>query len=78
MLQEQCYTYKQMHKLLSTVGAPTSPEDVGISLEQMRADIPIVRHIRNRFTMLDIGLYALKLEDWISGVFDAGGVWYKG
>ncbi len=78
MLQEQCYTYKQMHKLLSTVGAPTSPEDVGISLEQMRADIPIVRHIRNRFTMLDIGLYALKLEDWISGVFDVGGVWYKG
>lgn len=75
MLQEQCYTHQQMLEFLSTVGAPTSPESVGISLEQMRSDVALVRHIRNRFTMLDIGLYANKLNDWISGVFGTGGIW---
>ena len=75
MLQEQCYTYQQMIDILSTVGAPTSPEQVGISLEQMRSDVTLVRHIRNRFTMLDIGLYANKLNDWVNGVFGDNGVW---
>jgi glycerol-1-phosphate dehydrogenase [NAD(P)+] len=75
MLQEHCYTHEQMYQLLSTVGAPTSPEQVGISLEQMRSDVAIVRHIRNRFTMFDIGLYAGKLQDWTAGVFGEGGIW---
>lgn len=75
MLQEHCFTHEQMYQLLSTVGAPTSPEQVGISLEQMRSDVAIVRHIRNRFTMFDIGLYAGKLQDWTAGVFGEGGIW---
>ena len=78
MLQEQCYTYQQMYEFISTVGAPTSPEQVGISLEQMRSDVTLVRHIRNRFTMLDIGLYANKLGDWVNGIFGQGGIWEIG
>jgi hypothetical protein len=41
----------------------------------MRSDVAIVRHIRNRFTMFDIGLYAGKLQDWTAGVFGEGGIW---
>ena len=74
-LQEQCYTYDQMHRMLSIVGAPTKPEDVGITKEQMRADVPYVRHIRRRYNMMDLGLRAQTLDGWVDGVFGEGGVW---
>lgn len=74
-LQEQFYTFDQMHKMLSIVGAPTCPEDVGITKQQMRADVPYVRHIRRRYNMMDLGLRAGVLDTWIDGVFGQGGVW---
>ena len=74
-LKEQCYTFEQMHRMLSIVGAPTKPEDVGITKERMRADVPYVRHIRRRYNMMDLGLRAQLLDRWVDGVFGAGGVW---
>ena len=61
--------------MLSIVGAPTKPEDVGITKEQMLADVPYVRHIRRRYNMMDLGLRAQTLDGWVDGVFGAGGVW---
>lgn len=74
-LQEQCYTYDEMYRMLSVVGAPIKPEDVGITKEQMRADVPYVRHIRRRYNMMDLGLRARTLDTWIEGVFGEGGIW---
>jgi glycerol-1-phosphate dehydrogenase [NAD(P)+] len=74
-LQEQCYTYAEMYRMLSIVGAPTKPEDVGITKEQMRADVPYVRHIRRRYNMMDLGLRARTLDKWVEGVFGQGGIW---
>ncbi len=74
-LQAQCYTFEQMYRMLSIVGAPTKPEDVGISKPQMLADVPFVRHIRRRYNMMDLGLRAGTLDTWVNGVFGKGGVW---
>ena len=74
-LQAQCYTFEQMYRMLSIVGAPTKPEDVGISKQQMLADVPFVRHIRRRYNMMDLGLRAGTLDTWVNGVFGKGGVW---
>lgn len=74
-LQEQCYTFDQMHRMLSIVGAPTRPEDVGISKQRMLSDVPYVRHIRRRYNMMDLGLRAGLLDGWVDGVFGRGGVW---
>ena len=74
-LQEQCYTYDEMYRCLSIVGAPTKPEDVGISKQQMLSDVPFVRHIRRRYNMMDLGLRAGLLDTWVGGVFGKGGVW---
>ena len=74
-LQEQCYTYDEMYRCLSIVGAPTQPEDVGITKAQMLADVPFVRHIRRRYNLLDLGLRAGTLDTWVNGVFGKGGVW---
>ena len=74
-LQAQCYTFEEMYRMLSIVGAPTKPEDVGISKQQMLADVPFVRHIRRRYNMMDLGLRAGTLDTWVNGVFGKGGVW---
>lgn len=74
-LQDQCYTFAEMHRMLTIVGAPTKPEDVGISKQQMLADVPYVRHIRRRYNMMDLGLRAGLLDTWVDGVFGRGGVW---
>ena len=74
-LQEQCYTYDEMYRCLSIVGAPVKPEDVGISKAQMLADVPFVRHIRRRYNLMDLGLRAGTLDAWVDGVFGQNGVW---
>lgn len=74
-LQEQCYTFDEMYRYLSIVGAPTAPEHVGISRATMRADVPFVRHIRRRYNLLDLGLRACTLDGWVDGIFGKGGVW---
>ena len=74
-LQAQCYTFDQMYRSLSIVGAPVKPEDVGISKAQMKSDVPFVRHIRRRYNMMDLGLRAGLLDKWVDGVFGEGGVW---
>ena len=74
-LQAQCYTYDEMYRYLSIVGAPTKPEDVGITRAQMLADVPFVRHIRRRYNLLDLGLRAGELNKWVDGIFGRGGIW---
>ena len=74
-LQAQCLTYDEMYRCLSIVGAPTKPEDVGITREQMLADVPFVRHIRRRYSLLDLGLRAGTLNKWVDGIFGKGGIW---
>ena len=74
-LQAQCLTYDEMYRSLSIVGAPIQPEDVGITKAQMLADVPFVRHIRRRYSLLDLGLRAGTLDTWVNGVFGKGGVW---
>lgn len=74
-LQQQCYTFDEMYRYLSIVGAPVKPEDVGISKQQMKADVPFVRHLRRRYNMMDLGLRAGLLDTWVDGVFGQGGVW---
>ena len=74
-LQAQCLTYDEMYRSLSIVGAPIQPEDVGITKAQMLADVPFVRHIRRRYSLLDLGLRAGTLNQWVDGIFGRGGIW---
>jgi glycerol-1-phosphate dehydrogenase [NAD(P)+] len=74
-LQAQCLTYDEMYRCLSIVGAPIQPEDVGITKAQMLADVPFVRHIRRRYSLLDLGLRAGTLNQWVDGIFGKGGIW---
>lgn len=74
-LQAQCYTFDEMSRMLHTVGAPTQPEDVGITRPQMKADVSRVRQIRRRYGLPDLGLRAGVLDTWVDSIFGRGGVW---
>lgn len=74
-LQAQCLTFDEMYRMLHIVGAPTQPEDVGITRQQMKADVPYIRQIRRRYGLPDLGLRACLLDTWVDGIFGHGGVW---
>ena len=60
--------------LLAAAGAPTEPEEIGISRSRLRESVMKAVKIRRRFTILDLGLRCGLLEKWTEKVFGEGGV----
>ena len=73
-LQGQLFSFEQCKSLLAAVGAPTEPEEIGISRSRLRESVMKAVKIRRRFTILDLGLRCGLLEKWTEKVFGEGGV----
>ena len=74
-LREQLLPFHQLKGMLQAVGAPTSPEEIGISRERLRNSFQMAYHIRRRFTLLDVVVRAGILEGALENLFGANGVW---
>jgi glycerol-1-phosphate dehydrogenase [NAD(P)+] len=57
------------------VGAPSEPEQIGLSRARLRATFRRADHIRRRFTVLDLARRAGLLEELLTGLFGPGQVW---
>ena len=44
------------HRALELAGAPTQPQQIGITRERLRESFARAYHIRRRFTVLDVAL----------------------
>ena len=55
-------------------GAPSEPEQIGISRERLRASFQQAYHIRRRFTVLDLAKRAGVLDRCLDAMF-GGGKW---
>jgi len=64
-----------MKRRLALVGAPTEPEQIGISRERLRESFFRAYHIRRRFTVLDVAVRTATLEPLLAGLFGAGAGW---
>jgi glycerol-1-phosphate dehydrogenase [NAD(P)+] len=53
-LRKQLMSAGEMRQKLASVGAPTTPEEIGISQEQLIASEAAARSIRRRYTLLDL------------------------
>lgn len=60
---------------LKAVGAPTTPEEIGISRERLRESFIRAQYIRRRFTVLDLTLRTAALPTCLNTLFGKGGVW---
>jgi glycerol-1-phosphate dehydrogenase [NAD(P)+] len=61
--------------MLSAAGAPTDPEQIGISHNRLRESFLKAYCIRRRFTVLDIAVRAGVLDGSLNHIFGGHGVW---
>lgn len=74
-LQSQLLPSAEIKRRLALIGAPTEPEEIGISRARLRATFGRAYHIRRRFTVLDVAVRTGTLEALLDRLFGAGGEW---
>lgn len=74
-LQHQLIPFTEMRKRLEAVGAPTTPEAIGISRHRLRESFLRAQHIRKRFTVLDLAVRTGTLEICLDRLFGPNGPW---
>lgn len=68
-LREQLLCVAEMKSRLELVGAPTEPEQIGISRDRLRASFLRAYHIRRRFTVLDVAVRTNTLDSLLDASF---------
>ncbi|MES2692535.1 MAG: sn-glycerol-1-phosphate dehydrogenase [Verrucomicrobiota bacterium] len=74
-LQAQLLPSAEMKRRLDLVGAPTEPEQIGITRARLRDSFSRAYHIRRRFTVLDAAVRTGTLDTLLDRLFGAAGVW---
>jgi len=74
-LREQLFTADETRHLLAEVGAPSEPEQIGISRERLQESFRLAQQIRNRFTVLDLAYQAGWWDKCVESLFQQGGIW---
>lgn len=74
-LQKQLVPFDEAKRCLKLVGAPTEPEQIGLTREYLRETYIRSQYIRRRFTILDLAVRTNKLDYWLDKLFGKGGVW---
>lgn len=68
-LSRQIVTPEEAKRCLSLVGAPTEPEHIGLTKQQLADCVLDAQHIRRRFTILDLTVRTGKFEEWSRNIF---------
>jgi glycerol-1-phosphate dehydrogenase [NAD(P)+] len=74
-LRDQLIPFTELRQMLQAAGAPTEPEQIGISRERLRNSFWQAFFIRRRFTVLDLAVRAGVLDDCLCEIFGASGAW---
>jgi glycerol-1-phosphate dehydrogenase [NAD(P)+] len=74
-LREQLLPSAEVKRRLEAVGAPSEPEQIGISRARLRETFRRAYHIRRRFTVLDVAVRTGQLESILDRLFGPAGVW---
>lgn len=74
-LSKQLIPYKEVKQRLQQVGAPTEPEQIGITRKRLRETFIRAQFIRRRFTVLDLAVRTGCLDQWLDGLFGKGKIW---
>ena len=74
-IERQLLSADQLRDQLRAAGAPTSPADLGLRLEDLKSTYTRARMIRSRYTALDLAYEAGILEEIVEELFAPGGYW---
>lgn len=74
-LRDQLMPAERLQRMLGEAGAPTRPEDIGLSVDDVRQAFPRAMYYRSRYTVLDVARELGWFEEITEEVFAPGGVW---
>ncbi len=66
-----------LREQLRAAGCPTSPEEIGLSLEDFKATYRRAQMLRKRYTVLDVANEACILDECVEELFAPGGFWAR-
>ncbi|NLH69284.1 MAG: sn-glycerol-1-phosphate dehydrogenase [Brooklawnia sp.] len=66
---------KQLQSMLVAAGAPSRPEDIGLTPRQVQQTFPRAMYYRSRYTVLDVSREIGWFGELVEEVFAPGGVW---
>ena len=76
-IQQQLLSADQVREQLHPAGAPTSPAELGLRVDDLRTTYVRARMIRSRYTALDLAYEAGILEEIVDKLFVPGGYWAR-
>ncbi len=74
-IEEQLMTADRLRALLEEAGCPASPEEIGLSRDELRATYFRARTIRSRYTVLDLAAETGIFGECVEELFAPGGFW---
>lgn len=74
-LEAQMMPAAQLQEMLRLAGAPSRPEDIGITAEVVRDTFPRAMYYRSRYTVLDVARECGWYQSLVDEVFAPGGLW---
>ena len=77
-LRAQLLPLATLRQMLCDAGAPTDPEQIGITRARLRRSYWQAFCIRRRFTALDLAIRAGLLDDCLDAIFGPDGLWPAG
>lgn len=66
---------KTLQGMLRAAGAPATPSDIGLTVDEVRATFPKAMYYRSRYTVLDLAREVGWLDELVDEVFAPGGLW---
>jgi glycerol-1-phosphate dehydrogenase [NAD(P)+] len=75
---EQLMPAGQLGEMLEEAGCPTSPEEIGLGWEDLKATYSRARMIRSRYTVLDLAAETGIFDECVEELFAPGGFWARG
>jgi len=74
-LRSQLMSADRLRQLLRAAGCPGDPAEIGLTRPQLKASYALARHIRRRYTVLDLAAEAGCFSECVDRVFAPGGFW---
>ena len=74
-LRAQLLPVDRLRNMLHQARCPTRPEDIGLTMSQMRESYLVAGQIRRRYTVFDIALEAGLLGRFVDEIFGPDGYW---
>lgn len=74
-LRAQLRPATELQEMLRAAGAPTRPEDIGLTPQQVKETFPRAMYYRSRYTVLDVSREIGWFDELVDEVFAPGGIW---